>query len=125
MSNLSLLPGDIVLVPYPFTNYFDTKRRPALVLSAREFNARTSDVILAAISSNVSRSSPYEVVINSTDPGFGQTGLKTSSVVKCGAIFAFSQAQIDRHLGVLPNGVMDRVKEVVRQIMEIPRHATS
>jgi mRNA interferase MazF len=119
------LPGDIVLLPYPFTNYFDKKRRPALVLSAREFNDRTSDVILAAISSNVSRSSPYEVVINSTDPGFGQTNLKTSSVVKCGAIFAFSQAQIDKHLGFLPTEVMDRVKEVVRRIMEISSHSTS
>jgi mRNA interferase MazF len=45
--------GDVILVPFPFTDLSDTKRRPALVLSSREYNDATGDVIIAQITSRV------------------------------------------------------------------------
>jgi len=40
--------GDIVLVPFPFTDQTAAKRRPAVVISAEGYNARHPDVILMA-----------------------------------------------------------------------------
>ena len=43
--------GDVVLVPFPFTDLSDTKRRPALILSSGAYNEATGDVIIAQITS--------------------------------------------------------------------------
>ena len=43
--------GDIVLVPFPFTDLSSTQKRPALVVSPDRFNAHAQDVLLVAITS--------------------------------------------------------------------------
>lgn len=43
--------GDVVLVPFPFTDLSAVKRRPALVVSSTEYNTVTGDVIIAQITS--------------------------------------------------------------------------
>jgi len=53
--------GDIVLVSFPFTDLSSSKRRPALVVSPDSFNEATSDLILAAITSEVSEDSPLVI----------------------------------------------------------------
>ena len=45
--------GDVVLVPFPFTDLRGQKVRPALILSNDGYNAATRDVILAMITGNV------------------------------------------------------------------------
>ena len=44
-------PGEVVLVPFPFTDLSTTKQRPAVILSRARFNRERHDVILAAITS--------------------------------------------------------------------------
>jgi len=39
--------GDVVLVPFPFTDQTDTKKRPAIVVSSQEYNDRLRDPILS------------------------------------------------------------------------------
>ena len=46
--------GDIVLVPFPFTDLSSTKKRPALVVSPDKFNEHAQDVVLVAITSQPS-----------------------------------------------------------------------
>lgn len=43
--------GDVIIVPFPFTDSTTTKRRPALVLSNAAFNTATGHVIAAMITS--------------------------------------------------------------------------
>lgn len=45
--------GDVVLVPFPFTNLSNAKQRPALVVSADAFNFTRADVLVAAITSQI------------------------------------------------------------------------
>jgi mRNA interferase MazF len=45
--------GDVVLVPFPFTDLTSAKQRPALVVSADAFNSTRDDVLVAAITSQV------------------------------------------------------------------------
>lgn len=43
--------GDIVLVPFPFTNQRTTKKRPAVVVSSTAYNTARPDLIVLAITS--------------------------------------------------------------------------
>lgn len=45
--------GDIVLVPFPFTNQTASKKRPAVVVSNPAFHNRRPDLILMAVTSQV------------------------------------------------------------------------
>jgi len=44
--------GDVVLVPMDFTDRSGSKVRPALVVSAEEYNGESPDVMIASITSN-------------------------------------------------------------------------
>ncbi|WP_348918254.1 type II toxin-antitoxin system PemK/MazF family toxin [Adonisia turfae] len=43
--------GDVILVPFPFTNQAAIKRRPAVIVSSDPYNQHHIDVILMAITS--------------------------------------------------------------------------
>ncbi len=46
--------GDVVLVPIPFTNQRQSKVRPVIVVSGATYHATEPDIILAAITTNLS-----------------------------------------------------------------------
>ncbi len=48
--------GDIVLVPFPFTNQAGTKKRPAVVVSKLLYNSSHPDLVLMAITSQIRKS---------------------------------------------------------------------
>jgi mRNA interferase MazF len=45
--------GDVILVPFPFTDQSTTKQRPAVVISSSSYNSQRPDLILLAITSQV------------------------------------------------------------------------
>jgi mRNA interferase MazF len=45
--------GDVILVPFPFTDQSTTKQRPAVVISSHGYNSQRPDLILLAITSQV------------------------------------------------------------------------
>lgn len=45
--------GDVILVPFPFTDQTTTKRRPAVVVSNQNYASERPDLILLAITSQV------------------------------------------------------------------------
>jgi len=45
--------GDILLIPIPFSDLSSNKKRPVLVLSNNDYNNKTEDIIVAAITSNL------------------------------------------------------------------------
>ena len=49
--------GDLVLIPFPFTNLSKTKVRPAVVLSSSLYHTTEPDLILGAITSNLAAAS--------------------------------------------------------------------
>lgn len=52
-STISFNQGDIVLVPVPFTDLSATKQRPGIVLSPKRLNSLRSDLVVAAITSQI------------------------------------------------------------------------
>ncbi|MCH7705756.1 MAG: type II toxin-antitoxin system PemK/MazF family toxin [Chloroflexi bacterium] len=45
--------GDVVLVPFPFTNLRGSTYRPGLVVSNDGYNQATTDIIIAQVTGNV------------------------------------------------------------------------
>ena len=72
--------GDVVVVPFPFSDLTQAKRRPALVVSALE----SDDLILCQITSQYIRDN-YAISI--TDKDFKIGGLKQPSNVRPNRLF--------------------------------------
>ncbi len=45
--------GNVVLVPFPFTDQSGTQKRPAVVVSSHGYNAQRRDIMIMAITSQV------------------------------------------------------------------------
>jgi mRNA interferase MazF len=48
---MALRFGDVIVVPFPFTDQTTIKRRPAVVVSSERYNRERPDLILMAITS--------------------------------------------------------------------------
>jgi mRNA interferase MazF len=108
-------PGDVILVPFPFTDLSTVKQRPALVLSSNRFNKNNNDVVVAGVTSHLmSKPSAYDYELNATEQR--DAGLPKPSRVKLGKILTIDQAIIRKRLGCLSddsrNAVIDRLKVV-------------
>jgi mRNA interferase MazF len=72
--------GDIVLIPYPFTNLKATKVRPAVVVAAED--GRYADVFVVPITSRIEGLNVGEFVLRD----WGKAGLNVVSAVKRGCV---------------------------------------
>ena len=97
--------GDVIPVPFPFTDLAMVKRRPALVLSADWFNTSRDDCVVAAITSQIpSKLQPDEYRLSTSDRVAG--GLPRPSLVRLGKLFTISRSLLRRRLGTLPKATM-------------------
>jgi mRNA interferase MazF len=45
--------GDVILVPFPFTDQSSNKKRPAVIISSDDYNQCRSDLVLIAVTSQI------------------------------------------------------------------------
>ena len=100
--------GDILLIPVPFTDLTSTKKRPVLVLSNDKYNDKTNDILVAAITSNISEKD-YAVMISKTDLDIGE--LKVDSCIRVDKIYSLSQAIVINIFGKANSRIMNIVKD--------------
>lgn len=109
--------GDIVLVPFPFTDLSQTKLRPAVVLWA---DTNGQDITLCFVSSQkVDRLSECEFVIAASDPQFSTTGLKVTSKVRVTRIVTLERRLLKRRLGKLGNEFMAQLDAALRRAFQL------
>lgn len=100
--------GDVVLVPFPFTDLTATKQRPALVISNDNLNARNSDAVLLAITSQIPATlQPEEFLIPAVDQR--DCGLPKSSLIKLTKVITLHQSLVVKRLGALPTSTLAQV----------------
>lgn len=88
---------DIVVVPFPFIDTSETKKRPAIVLSgATVFNNRSGACVMAMITSAIHASWPCDVEI----ADLGMAGLPTKSIIRM-KLFTLDQRLIIKRIGTL------------------------
>ena len=78
--------GDLVLIPVPFTDLTAIKKRPVIVISNDLYNRTTNDLIVVAVTSNVSQQGISLTTNNLTN---GQ--MPKPSIVRSDKIYTLSQ----------------------------------
>ncbi|MFA6130578.1 MAG: type II toxin-antitoxin system PemK/MazF family toxin [Candidatus Omnitrophota bacterium] len=89
-------PGDVVTVPFPFTDRRQAKRRPAVVLSSRRLSTRANQYVLAMVTSAHHEQWPFDVPITDGPAA----GLRAESVVRW-KLFSLDAGLIVRRIGAL------------------------
>lgn len=71
--------GDVVLVPFPFTDQSGLKKRPAVVVSSAEYQARRVDLLIMAVTSQIR---PRSAFGESPISEWRKAGLLAPSLIK-------------------------------------------
>lgn len=103
--------GQVVLVPFPFSDLSRAKMRPAVVLA----EAGRDDWILCQVTSN-----PYgdEKAIPLTEKDFRSGSLRVASYARPGKLFTANAALIAETIGVLKKAMLKRLIAGVVEILE-------
>lgn len=94
--------GTVVLILFPNSDLVTAKRRPALVVQADEPATGLDQVIVAMITSNLSRDGhPSRVRINKESDEGKSAGLLTDSVIMTDNLATVRWIEIEKALGTL------------------------
>lgn len=104
--------GDVVLVPFPFTDQSTTKQRPAVVVSSLAYHRARRDLILMAITSQVRGSGTFgEIFVQD----WQAAKLLKPSAIKP-VLATFEQAIIIKTLGRLSVGDQQALRENIASL---------
>lgn len=101
--------GDVVVLPFPFSNLSRSKKRPALVVA----NLQGDDLILAQITGEA-RIDNYSIPLVNND--FKQGNLKLTSMIRPNRLFTADKAIILYKAGSLSGS---KVKKVEQELVKI------
>jgi len=106
--------GQVVLLPFPFSNLSRSKLRPVLLLAS----AGQADWVACQITSNP-YSDPRAIAL--AQDAFAHGGLQRVSYVRPGKLFTANQSLVAASAGSLHASVLEHVRDaVVALIREVP-----
>ena len=105
--------GDVVLVPFPFTDQSGMKKRPAVVVSSAAYNISRLDLILMAITSQIRSTKSFGEVIIAE---WQKAGLLKPSVIKP-VLTTVERRLILRQLGRLEPSDRATLQQSIRTIV--------
>ena len=98
--------GDVVRVPFPYTDRNTRQRRPALVISRGGVGDQAAFLWVLMITSADNRPSPADVPLG---PDYGTAGLPTPSIIRTTKI-ATIEASAAEAVGRIDARLLDRVR---------------
>lgn len=101
--------GDVVVVPFPFSDLSNSKKRPALVLTS----LKGDDIILCQITSKMIKDEYY---IEITDNDFKDGGLNQVSNVRPNRLFTADKNIVLYKVGEIKAEMM---KGIIKRIIEL------
>jgi mRNA interferase MazF len=114
-STTSFKRGDVVLVPFPFTDLSSAKQRPALVVSADAFNTTRDDVLVAAITSQI----PAQLAADEFMIPAGELAacrLPKPSIIRLSKLVSLHRQLVIKRVGALPVATLTLVMTQLRQL---------
>ncbi|MDJ0691753.1 MAG: type II toxin-antitoxin system PemK/MazF family toxin [Xenococcaceae cyanobacterium MO_188.B32] len=105
--------GDILLVPFPFTDQTSTKKRPTAVISSNNYNSQKPDLIIIAITSQFNSPINFgEMAIRD----FSSAGLLKPSIIKP-VITTIEKNLIIRKLGQLQDLDCQNLRQLIQLVL--------
>ena len=105
--------GDIVLVPFPFTDQTGSKKRPAVIVSSAAYHAARRDVLIMAVTSQVR---PARGIGEVPVKDWKSAGLIKPSVIKP-VITTIEPSLVIRRLGHLKKDEQEALRKAIGQIV--------
>ncbi len=105
----ALMKGDVVVIPFPFSDLTDSKKRPALVAA----NLKGEDIILCQITSKMLKDD-YSIAISDED--FRQGSLYLKSAIRPNRMFTADRSIVLYKIGCLH---WRKIKEVEKKIVDM------
>ncbi|MEI8204792.1 MAG: type II toxin-antitoxin system PemK/MazF family toxin [Bacteroidota bacterium] len=102
--------GDIILVPFPFTDLTDSKNRPALVLIDSEL-----DVTLAFISTQIHWKETYDILLKPD----AENGLKKESLIRLSKLATIDNDLVFGRLGQIDSLTMSIVNTNLKLLLKL------
>lgn len=109
MPTVTYKGGEIVIIPFPFTDKVQQKRRPALVISQTEYTTSHNHVLCAMITTAKSSSWPTDYRICDMK----ETGLPAPSIVRM-KLFSLDSRLIIRTAGKVPDSDYRNVMKIIQ-----------
>jgi len=106
----TLVRGDVVVLLFPFSDLSSSRKRPAVIVA----NLSGDDLILAQITSAVSRSDEYAVSLETKDFQIGK--LDVSSLIRPNKLFTADISIIFSKIGTLKE---NKIKEIQDSLVNI------
>jgi mRNA interferase MazF len=105
--------GDVLLVPFPFTDQSGAKKRPAVVVSGSEYQANRRDLVIMAITSQVRAPLGFGEAIVAD---WQAAGLVKISVLK--PVFStIEQGLALRMMGTLTKADQNTLREILAKVL--------
>lgn len=114
MAALNLLPFDVVVVPFPFTDRDASKRRPALVLTGSVFNQQARHSVMAMITSTEQSDWPGDCVIENLEAA----GLPTDCLVRL-KLFTLDHRLVIRKIGALAAADQKKLRKAWKGLLTL------
>lgn len=112
--------GEIHLALAPTFDGSTPKTRPFLVVQADYYNQRISKVLLAPITSNLSRQNDAaHLRIDVSAPEGKASGLHQDSLVSCLNLVVLLQSHVQRKIGELSDDLMQQIDECLKAALGI------
>lgn len=106
--------GDVVIVPFPFTDGPETKRRPALIISSSDFNRASGHAIMAMITTADRSSWPGDVPLDRDISN--QLGLTKPCIIRM-KFFTIDNRLIIKHVAPLPSSQCQQVRVFLDRLL--------
>ena len=115
MSGTPYKQGDLILVPVPFTDLKEAKKRPALVISNTARNGRVDDLVICGITSHI-KDEAYSVMLEQKEMAEGT--LHFLSRIKADKLFTIHKTIVIRKLGRVNTTILEQVKEELKKLLD-------
>ncbi|WP_372947574.1 type II toxin-antitoxin system PemK/MazF family toxin [Mariniphaga sp.] len=102
--------GDIILVPFPFTDLSGNKYRPALVLIESDF-----EVTVCFITTQIRWKEIYDVVV----PPTGDNGLKKESLIRLSKFATIDKDLVWGRIGTLEDKHIRQININLAEILQL------
>lgn len=107
-------PGDVVVVPFPFSDIPVAKARPAVVISAAEANDRDGATVLAMVTTAAGGRRPGDIPLSH----LAEAGLRTPCVVRM-KLFTLDNRLISRRIGMLIAEDRQSASKAIRDLIAL------